>query len=148
MVLLGALACSSAGGGAPDETVAPASWMPGRYALEASVGRDLTGQEFRADLNIAPDGVMTLNSSSGLCQPRTPSQVQRDQERGQATFECGDATYRLRPVPGSLRGDIVASVLEEIRVQTACPLGQTGPCFIMRTQRATRSADLAVSLIR
>lgn len=147
MVFLGAWACSSAGGGAPEQ-VAPVSWMPGRYALEARVGRELTDEEFRADLTIAADGVMTLNSSSGLCQPRTPSQIQADHERGQATFECGDATYRLRAIPGSVRGDIVASILEEIRVQITCPPGQAGPCFIMRTERVTRRADLGVTLIR
>ncbi len=146
-LILGTSACSSGGGGAPEQ-VAPVSWMPGRYALEASVGREMTGQEFRADLTVAPDGTMTLDSSSGLCLRPTPSQVLADQARGQATFDCGDAVFRLRAIPGSVRGEIVASVLEESRTQTACPVGQAGPCYIMRTERVTRRADLRVNPVR
>ena len=146
-VVLGVSACSSAGGGSPEQ-VAPVSWMPGRYSLEATVGTELTAQEFRADLTIAADGAMTLNSSSGLCEAPTPSQIQRDQERGQATFECGEALYRLRAAPGTVRGDIRASILQEYQAETACPPGRSGPCFIMRTQRVTRTAQLSVMLIR
>jgi hypothetical protein len=145
-IALGTWACSSSGGG-PAEQVAPASWTPGRYALEAEVGNSLTDETFTAQLTIGPDGTMTMNSSSGLCQTPTPSQVQRDQERGQATFECGDATWRLRAAPGTVRGDIRASILEEYRAPTPCPSG-TGTCYIMRTQRVTRTADLGVTLIR
>ena len=147
IVVLGTWACSSSGGGSPEQ-VAPLSWMPGRYALEATVGTELSAQDFSAQLAIAADGSMTLNSSSGLCQAPTPSQVQSDLERGQATFECGDAVYRLRAASGTVRGNIQASILEEYRAQTACPPPQTGMCSIMRTQRVTRRADLSVTLIR
>ena len=144
---LGMWACSSSGGGSP-EPVAPVSWRPGRYALEVSVGTTISDMTFTAQLTIAADGAMSLNSSSGLCQTPTPSQIQRDQERGQATFECGDATWRLRAAPGTVRGDIQASILEEYQAQTTCPPGRAGPCFIMRTQRVTRTADATVNVVR
>lgn len=146
-VVLGTWACSSTGGGSP-EPVAPGSWTPGLYALEAGAGTDSSAQEFRADLAIGADGTMSLSSSSGLCLAPTPSQIQRDQERGQATFECGEALYRLRAAPGTVRGDIRASMLEEYQAETACPPGGSGPCFIMRTQRVTRTAQLRVMLLR
>lgn len=146
-IALGTGACSSSGGGSPEQ-VAPVSWMPGRYSLEASVGTDLSAQEFSAQLIIAADGAMSLNSSSGICQTPTPSQVQMYRERGQAIFECGDAAYRLRAAPGTVRGDIRASILEEYRAQIPCGPAQAGPCYIMRTERVTRTADLTVTLIR
>jgi hypothetical protein len=141
LVLLG---CSAMGG--PPTT--PVPWTPGQYSLEATVGETLSAEDVRAQLTIAPDSRISLASSTGLCRERDAAEVERDFARGRATFECGDATFQIRPIPGSVRGEVRASVLEEVREQTTCPLGRTPPCFIMRTQRVTRSADLRVNPVR
>lgn len=123
------------------------AWTPGRYTLEASVGNEITSEEFRADLTIAQDNAMNLNASSGNCLAQTPSDIARDMERGQRTFECGDATWMVRATPGGVRGTVRASVLVEVREPTPCPAGRAGPCFMMRTQRQVRTEPLRVQVL-
>ena len=122
-------------------------WTPGRYTLQASVGNEFTSEEFSADLTILSAGAMSLSASSGICRAQTPSDVSRDMERGQRTFECGDAVWTVTPIPGGVRGTIRASVLVEYRAQTACPPGRAGPCYIMRTERTTRTEPLRVQVL-
>jgi hypothetical protein len=143
-----ALALSSLTGCGPQLIPTAIAWTPGRYSLEATVGEMLSAGEIRAQLTIAPGGEMSLASSTGLCRDRDASDMQRDLSRGQMMFECGDATFRVRPVPGSVRGEVNASVLEEYQAETACPPSRPGPCYIMRTQRVNRRADLVVQLLR
>ena len=61
----------------------------------------------------------------------------------------GDAVYRVRPTPSGVRGDVRASLLEEYRDTVPCPTGSDGNrvCYIMRTRRVTRSANLTVSTL-
>jgi len=125
----------------------PVAWTPGRYTLESSVGNDITSEEFTADLTILSASEMSLSASSGICQVQTPSDVARDMERGQRTFDCGDAVWTMRPIPGGVRGTIRASVLVEYRAETSCPAGRDGPCYIMRTQRVTRTEPLRVHVL-
>jgi hypothetical protein len=141
LTLLAALGCSGMGG--PPST--PIAWTPGRYAVEATLGESLSATEVRAQLTIAPDHQMRLDSSTGLCQPRTQADIDRDLSRGQATFACGEATFRFRPIPGGVRGDVRGSVLEEYQAETSCPPGRAGPCYIMRTRQVVKSADLTVN---
>lgn len=143
-----AVAWASVVGCGPQLIPTPIAWTPGRYSLEATVGETLSAGEIRAQLTIAPGGEMSLSSSTGLCRDRDASDVQRDLARGQMMLECGDAVFRVRPVPGSVRGEVTASVLEEERAEIACPVGRPGPCYIMRTERVNRRADLTVQMLR
>ncbi|MGE0157933.1 MAG: hypothetical protein AB7T31_00900 [Gemmatimonadales bacterium] len=147
-VMLGALAC------APPSTYStgtggPVPWTPGRYVLEATVGTgSLSDQDFRAVLTIAPDGDMTLDSSTGLCRDPTLSQLHQDEASAQRSFECGDAYYRVQPTPGGVRGDIRATIQEEYEAQVPCPSNVTRPvCTIMRTRTVVRSERLRVSTL-
>jgi hypothetical protein len=143
---LGALACA-----APSTystgTGGPVPWTPGRYVLEARVGRgSLSDQDFRAVLTVAPDGSMSMDSSTGLCRDPSPGRATQDEARGRGTFECGDATYFVQPTPGGVRGTIRASILEEYEAQVPCaPTSNQQVCTIMRTRRVVRGADLTVS---
>ena len=144
-VLLAALACS------PPSTYStgtggPVPWTPGRYVLEATIGTSLSDQVFRAVLTVAPDGSMSLDSSTGLCRDPRPDQAGRDEALSRRTFECGDAVYQVQPTPGAVRGRISATILEEYEAQVACPPTSTRRvCHIMRTRRVTRGAQLTVS---
>lgn len=144
-ILLSTLACS------PPSTYStgvggPVPWTPGRYVLEATVGRSLSDQEFRAVLTIAPDASMSLEASSGLCRDPSPTYAGQDEARARRTFECGDAVYFVQPTPTGVRGRITASILEEYEAQTACPPGSGRTvCTIMRTRRVSRTAELMVS---
>jgi hypothetical protein len=116
--------------------------------MEATVGTgSITDQEFRAILTVAPDGTMSLDSSTGLCQAPPPPAVGQQQAFGQRIFECGDAIYRVRPTPSGVRGDIRASVLEEYREVVPCPIGGQPPCYMMRTRRVVRTETLSVSAL-
>jgi hypothetical protein len=115
--------------------------------LEATVGTTLSDQEFRAVLTVAPDGTMSLASSTGLCVDPNPAASDRDRANGQRTFECGEAVYRVRPTPSSVRGEIRASILEEYEDRLPCPTASDSQrmCPIMRTRRVVREANLQVS---
>jgi hypothetical protein len=149
-MMLGAVACT-----APSTystgTGGPVPWTPGRYLLEATVGRgSLSDQDFSAVLTIAPDGSMSLDSSSGLCKdPSTAqSQSRQDEALGRGAFECGDATFFVEPTPAGVRGRIRASILEEYEAQVPCaPTSNQAVCTIMRTRRVTRTAPLTASTL-
>ena len=145
LILCTALACS------PPSTVGTGEggtvpWTPGRWSMEATVGTgSITDSEYSGILTIAPDGAMSLESSSGLCVEPTRAATARDRERGERTFECGEAVYRVRSTPSGVRGEIVASILEEYTETVPCPTTSTGTCTVVRTRRVTRRSDLAVS---
>ncbi|MBM4183843.1 MAG: hypothetical protein FJ207_06405 [Gemmatimonadetes bacterium] len=146
-LLVGALWACSPPGPYVEGPQGAVDWTPGRYSLEATVGNELTSQDFSADLTIGPSNEMSLNASSGICQIQSPSDVARDMERGQRSFECGDAAWTVMAIPGGVRGTIRASVLVEYRAETACPIGRQGPCYIMRTERVTRTEPLRVQIL-
>jgi hypothetical protein len=146
LVWLGSIACSppstySTGSGGP------VPWTPGRYVLEATVGRgSMSDEEFRAILTVAPDGSTSLSASTGLCRDPSPSRAETDESLGLRTFQCGDAVYYVQPSATGVRGRIVASVLEEYEAQVPCaPTSNQATCTIMRTRRVTRIAQLTVS---
>ena len=145
VTVLGALACASPSTYSTG-TGGPVPWTPGRYVLEARVGRgSLSDQDFRAILTIAPDGAASMESSTGLCRDPRPDGVGRDLDWSQRTFECGDAFYILRPTSTGLRGEIRASILEEYEATVPCPPTSPRPsCTIMRTRRVIRTAALTV----
>jgi hypothetical protein len=100
------------------------TWPVGEFVLEASVSYDVRGQtrvdRHTADLEIAPGGVLTLISSSGLCQGPPLDQIGADEERGRRTFVCGgDTRYELRPIGRTVTGDFTAAVVEE-EIVTEC----------------------------
>ena len=128
-------------------TGGPVPWTPGRYVLEATVGGSLSNQDFRAVLTIAPDGAMSMDSSTGPCMDPSPGRA-APEALARRRFECGDAVYSVQPTPSGVRGSITASILEEYEAQTACAPGSTRQvCTIMRTRRVTRSAQLTVSAL-
>jgi hypothetical protein len=146
VTVLGALACSSPSTYSTG-TGGPVPWTPGRYVLEATVGRgSLSDQDFSAILTIAPDGSASMESSTGICRDPRPDQAGRDDALSQRTFECGDALYMVRPTPAGVRGRISATILEEYEARVPCPpTSNQTVCTIMRTERVTRGADLTVS---
>jgi hypothetical protein len=146
VAVMGGLACASPSTYSTG-TGSPVPWTPGRYVLEARVGRgSLSDQDFRAVLTVAPDGSASLDSSTGLCRDPRPDQAGRDVALSQRTFECGDALYMLRPTSTGVRGDIRASILEEYEATVPCPPTSTRPtCTIMRTRRVIRTAALMVA---
>jgi hypothetical protein len=146
LALAAMVACSSAGGGgSPEAGATPIAWTPGRYLLEATVGSTLSAEDFTGELTIRSADSMTLSASSGQCQPPTPAEAQRDRAAGVRSFACGSARWVVRPVPGGVRGEIRASILEEYRTQIACAPQQQPPCYIMETRQVSRSANLRVS---
>jgi hypothetical protein len=121
-------------------------WTPGRYNLQATVGTgSVTDQEFDAILTVAPDGSIGLSSSTGLCVDPTQAATARDRERGERTFECGEAVYRVRSTPSGVRGEVLASILEEYTETVPCPTSSSGTCTVVRTRRVTRRANLTVN---
>ena len=145
-VLLGSMACASGGGGPEAESGGtPIAWTPGRYLLEASVGQTLAAEEFTGELAVRSPEDITLQASSGLCEPQTSAEVQRDRAEGVRTFNCGPARWEVRPSSGGVRGSIRATILEEYAEETVCPAGVQPPCTIMRTRQITRNANLRVS---
>jgi hypothetical protein len=147
-VLVGSLGCASGGGGGGSEAGAtPLAWTPGRYLVEATVGSTLSAEEFTGELIVNSPEDITFQGNSGLCQPQTPAEAQRDRADGIRSFNCGSARWEFRPIPGGVRGAIRASILEEYAEQTTCPAGQTPPCTIMRTRQVTRNANLRVSTL-
>jgi hypothetical protein len=144
--VLGTLACASPSTYSTG-TGGPVPWTPGRYVLEATVGRGtLSDQDFRAILTVAPDGSASMESSTGLCRDPRPDQAGRDDALSQRTFECGDAVFVVRPTSTGVRGDIRASILEEYEATVACPPTSTrASCTIMRTRRVIRTAGLMVT---
>jgi hypothetical protein len=150
LVVLGALGCASGGGGGGDTgtPATPLAWTPGRYLLEATVGSTLSAEEFTGELTIRSENDITLQANSGLCQPPTPAESQRDLADGMRSFNCGAARWEVRPVPGGVRGAIRAQVLEEYAEERQCPPGQQPPCSVMRTRTVTRNANLRVSPMR
>ncbi len=146
MVLLASVACSSAGGGGSEGAgAAPNPGTPGRYYLEAPVRLTLSAQAYTGELTVLSQDQITLAASSGLCQPPTPADLQRDLGAGERTFGCGEARWVVRPVPGGVRGTIQATILEEYAEETTCPIGRAPPCMMMRTRTVTRRANLTVT---
>jgi hypothetical protein len=145
VMVLAALACAPSP--YPTRPAGLVPWTPGRYVLEATVGRgSLSDQDFRAVLTVAPDGSMSMDSSTGLCRDPSPGRAPQDQTWGRGTFVCGDATYFVQPSPTGVRGTIRASILEEYEAQVPCaPTSNQQVCTIMRTRRISRTAQLTVS---
>jgi len=145
-LVLGALACASPSTYSTG-TGGPVPWTPGRYVLEATIGRgSLSDQDFRAVLTVAPDGSTSMDSSTGLCRDPSPAQAGQDEALARSTFECGDATYFVQPTPSGVRGRISATILEEYEARVPCPpTSNRQVCTIMRTQRVNRTAALTVS---
>jgi hypothetical protein len=146
--VLGALACASPSTYSTG-TGGPVPWTPGRYVLEATVGRgSLSDQDIRGILTVAPDGSLSLESSTGLCRDPSPARTDQDRALAQRTFECGDAVYRVRPAPTGVRGEVRAGILEEYAATVPCPRTSTrASCTIMRTRRVVRTAELTVSAL-
>jgi hypothetical protein len=146
VALAATLGCASGGGGG-GAGATPLPWTPGRYLLEATVGSTLSAEEFTGELIVDSPESITLQSSSGLCDRQTPSDVNQDLANGMRSFNCGPARWEFRPTSGGVRGTIRATILEEVREETPCPPLQLPPCFIMRTRQVTRSATVRVSPI-
>ncbi len=122
LVTLSAAACSGRGGD-PASPPGPVLWPTGVYVLEATIqyrydgesGTETIRDDHSAVLDIAPDGVMALRDSYGVCRERTPREAQRGK-----TFRCRSTEYALEMSGGTLGGEITASVTERIRVQDRC----------------------------
>jgi hypothetical protein len=127
VTILAVTACASHGG-APKGDGGYPPWPPGHYDLRATVsyrmdsdaGARTERAELRADLFIAPDGSLSLQSSSGLCHGRTQEEMGLDRSRGQGVFYCQDVRYILRPMGGTVGGEVLVSVSEGYRTRGAC----------------------------
>jgi hypothetical protein len=127
LLILAASACS-ANAGPPASAPSPLIWPAGEYVLEASVryneatpsSESTLTEDFVAYLNVAPDGSLTLTSSSGLCRDPLDPRQRREENRGRRGFECGDVTYAFGPAGGTIRGEMTARVWETFRVPGPC----------------------------
>lgn len=134
---------------------AEADWEPGRYVLEATLSSPgvRAGEppaRYQAELMVSLTGALTLTSSTGIC--RDPTFPVDDRARGERTFECGEATYRLRPGPRTVTGQITAPIVVE-RTVTECvryTTNSTGQqvCaeFRERVERSTRLATARLNV--
>ena len=106
----------------------PIAWPVGQYLLEGSVEyrRDTewavrtVWTDYRAELDILADGTMSLSSSSGPCRESPFGEVRQDRVPRQRTFSCNDVSYVLKPMVGTIRGEIRVWVIEAIRQQGLC----------------------------
>ena len=127
LLLISASGCAAGASdtGSPPE---PLSWPEGLYYLEAEVeyqqdtewGNQTASDHHHAELTVHPGGFLRLNASSGICEDPLPSDVQRDRSRGQRTFRCNDATYVIKPVARTIRGEVRVKVLEGVRRRGSC----------------------------
>jgi len=126
--MFSALCACASPGGAPRGEPGPLSWPPGHFDLRATIsyrmdteaGRATRETETRADLYIAPDGSMNLQSSSGLCQERSQAEIDMDRSRGWRSFPCRDAVFLLRPLGEGVGGEVRVSVNEGFRRRGDC----------------------------
>ncbi len=160
LLVLAASACSTTG--APSAPApSPLIWPAGDYVLEASVrynqattySESTLTEDFVAYLNVAPDGSLTLTSSSGLCRDPLDPRARREEARGRRGFECGDVTYAFGPGGGTIRGEMTAAVWETFRVPGPCKRYGTGadgrsiciePSWRVVSQRSVKRARLRV----
>ena len=106
----------------------PIAWPVGQYLLEGSVEyqRDTewavrtVWTDYRAELDILADGTMSLSSSSGPCRESLSGLVRQDRVPRQRTFSCNEVTYVLRPMAGTIQGEIRVWVIEAIQQQGLC----------------------------
>jgi hypothetical protein len=115
VVLVG---CASPGG-AP---AGPLTWPPGQYYLEATVSytsRFGPQQDLHsADLYIESDGrALLLAPHTDVCRDPPPAQLQADEARGVRSFLCGDVTFELRPVSGTVTGQLLRQVAEAFQTR-------------------------------
>jgi len=159
MLAVGVLGCSTSGA-RPDSPTDPLSWPTGQYYLEGTVtyrndseaGTSTDRASYEAELEIRTDGSMTLSSSSGYCQPRSPEEIRVDQQQRQRTFPCNGVSFVLKPMGDKVRGEVRASVSESIRVQGPCrQMGRMDgrpTClaysYDIRFRQATRTGTLKV----
>jgi len=134
------VACAS-GGGVPS---GPVAWPPGHYYLEATItytsGAGTERDLHSADLYIEPDQSMRLDSHDAVCRDPTPPELQRDAERRQRTFACGDLTYVLRPGAETVTGDLQAIVQEGTSVSECVLRASNGSCAQSYSRIETRAA--------
>ena len=151
LIVLAVSACSA---GAPASPPGPVVWPVGQYDLQASVPYTRASpvtettefEEYLAELTVAPDGSLTLTSSSGLCrEPLRPPRRRDEDIRGQS-FQCGDdVLYSLEPGSGTVRGEIRARVVETHRVPRACTRrGVRQTCWDIRYRTRTKTVRLRV----
>ncbi len=154
--------CASAGGEDPFRPrtfgvpAPPLSWPTGQYVLEATIRypQDSRHAEYTAierhsaELTIAPNGTMSLSSPFGSCRDPRPDAAM-DRARGTRSFDCGTATYHLRPGRGTVIGELVATVLEERRVRGRCIQYDGGECsefsWDIQSRQTDKRARLTVS---
>jgi hypothetical protein len=114
-----AAGCSSS----PGRSSPPEPFQPGEYLLEASVsygsGSETKVDRHEAQLLVEADQTISMTSTTGLCQGPPLPEVGQDRALGLRTFVCGEARYELRPSAGTVRGDLITTVMEITRV-TEC----------------------------
>lgn len=153
LLLLPLVAGCASSGSVP---VAPLTWPPGTYYLEATVayesGFGTLRDTYSGDLEIQPDGSMRLdNHLGGVCQDPTPQELRRDAEQRRRVFRCGDATYVLRPGMETVTGELRASVTEDYEVVQCVVRGSDGGCArttrVARSRTVTKEASLRVRAV-
>ena len=130
-----------AGGNAVDAAIATAFALAVTYPGAGNIG----GGGFMV-IRLANGTATTIDYRERAPLKSTPTMYLGDD--GQIVRKLTNEGYLAPGVPGTVRGNIRASVLEEYQAAVPCPVGRTGPCFIMRTDRVTRTADLRVNPVR
>ncbi len=158
---LAVCACASHGISSNPEGGYP-PWPEGDFDLRATIyirmdtesSTRTERKEYTAELHIASDGSLELQSSSGLCHTPNEDEMEADRVRGQRSFPCQDARYLLRSLGETVGGEISVSVTEGYRTRGPCmrwrQIASTGErvCVEYRWEvnlrRTTKRASLRV----
>ncbi len=127
LALMAITSCASSGGLRRGEWQPP-PWPPGRFQLSVTVQYRMDTETsirteratYQAELNIHPDQSMEFQSSSGLCDRRTPEELEYERARGHRVFSCQEATFVLEPRAGTIGGEARVTVTEGFRTKGPC----------------------------
>jgi hypothetical protein len=140
LALASLTACASGGG----VSSAPLAWPPGEYYLEATItyaGAGGTGRHedlYSGDLYISSDQSLRMDAHFSTCLAPTASELERDARRGVRTFNCGPASFEIRPGGETVTARIQVIVQEEYGEQVCTQRNAQGACIRSVTTVRTR----------
>jgi len=106
----------------------PLRWPVGEYLLEGTVEyrRDTKATvrtvqaDYSAEVDVLADGTMNVSAPSGPCRESPSGGVRQGRVPRQRTFWCGDVSYVLKPVSGTIGGEVHVWVIEAVQRQGLC----------------------------
>ena len=116
------------GSGSSDPAPGPLEWPEGEFVLMGTVQytratgttKSTAAQTHEATLVIGVDGYMTLETTTGMCPTQNPQEVERQLDRGYRSFQCGGASFTVRPAGSLVRGTMSVTVPHVTREREGC----------------------------